>query len=124
MPALQVKDCPQGVIDQLRLCAANEDRSMAQQTVHILKRYLRLYQENRRADDPEAAIFAQEPEDEKAKTERERQARIKEREELFAKIRAQKPIIIPEDFPSAVEIIRQGREERTARIMPEGGLAK
>jgi hypothetical protein len=40
MPALQVKDCPIEVYERLRECAARENRSISQQTVTILEKYL------------------------------------------------------------------------------------
>ncbi|MDO4532522.1 MAG: hypothetical protein Q4C36_02245 [Coriobacteriia bacterium] len=42
MPALQVKDCPIEVYERLRECAAQENRSISQQTVTILEEYLAL----------------------------------------------------------------------------------
>ena len=37
MPALQVKDCPASVYEQLRACADEENRSIAQQTLTIIQ---------------------------------------------------------------------------------------
>ena len=45
MPSLQIKDCPQGIYDDLKLCALREDRSMAQQALHIIREYLKAYGE-------------------------------------------------------------------------------
>ena len=38
------------------------------------------------------------------------------RKQIFEEIRQLGPVEIPPDFPSIVEIIRQGREERDARL--------
>lgn len=40
MPALQVKDCPIEVYEELRRCAARENRSISQQALTILEDYL------------------------------------------------------------------------------------
>jgi plasmid stability protein len=50
MPALQIKDCPQPVYDALKFSAAEDDRSMAQQALHIIKAYLAA-RDNHSADD-------------------------------------------------------------------------
>lgn len=40
MPALQVKDCPTEVYEELRRCATRENRSISQQVLTILEDYL------------------------------------------------------------------------------------
>ena len=40
MPALQVKDCPTEVYEELRRCASRENRSISQQALTILEDYL------------------------------------------------------------------------------------
>lgn len=45
MPALQVKDFPSDLYDDLRECAAGQDRNISQQTLHILREYLRAYKQ-------------------------------------------------------------------------------
>ena len=40
MPALQVKDCPTEVYEELRRCASLENRSISQQALTILEDYL------------------------------------------------------------------------------------
>ena len=37
MPALQVRDFPDDLYAELKNCAAEEDRSISQQTVHIAR---------------------------------------------------------------------------------------
>ena len=39
MPALQVKDCPTEVYEELRRCASRENRSISQQALTILEDY-------------------------------------------------------------------------------------
>ena len=40
MPALQVKDFPDDIYEQLRVVAAEENRSISQQTLVIIKEFL------------------------------------------------------------------------------------
>ena len=37
MPALQVRDFPEELYNQLRSCAAEQDRSISQQTTYVLR---------------------------------------------------------------------------------------
>lgn len=46
MPALQVKDFPADLYEDLRACAAENDRSISQQTTSILRSYLAAYKRN------------------------------------------------------------------------------
>ena len=98
MPALQIRELPQGTYDALKLRAEREHRSMAQQATVAIEEHLRLVP---RASEPRRLT-----------EEEERQARIAKRKALFAEIDAMPKIELPEDFPSVVEIIHQAREER------------
>ena len=99
MPALQIRDLPQGTYDALRLRAAREHRSLAQQATVAIEEHLRLI--------PGCANR------ERTLTEEEeRQARIAKRKALFAEIDAAPTIEIPEDFPSPAEIVRELRDSR------------
>lgn len=99
MPALQIRDLPQGTYDALRLRAEREHRSLAQQATVAIEEHLRLI--------PGGTVR------ERALTEEEeRQARIAKRKALFAEIDAAPKIDIPDVFPSVVEIIHEAREER------------
>ena len=103
MPALQIRDLPQGTYDALKRRAEREHRSLAQEATVAIEEHLRLV--------PGGAAR------ERALTEEEeRQARIARREALFAEIHALPKVEIPDDFPSVVEIIREGREERLAHL--------
>lgn len=124
MPALQVKDFPSDLYDDLRECAAGQDRNISQQTVHILREYLRAYKQlgssiswKASGSEPEAS---RKPAFEicaggKA-LDQETRMRIERRKRAFEKIDAlSKPGSLSSE-PSAAELIRQMREERDARI--------
>lgn len=123
MPALQVKDFPSDLYDDLRECAAGQDRNISQQTVHILREYLRAYKhlgesvawkagetEPEASRKPALEIYA----GSKA-LDQETKMRIERRRRAFEKIESlPKPELSGND-PSAAELIRQMREERGAR---------
>ena len=108
MPALQIRDLPQGTYDALKWRAEREHRSMAQEATVAIERHLQLV-----PGEPQMMGY-----DRRALTEEEeRRARIAKRERIFAEIhdilgRAE----IPDDFPDPVEIIHEGRRERDARF--------
>ena len=105
MPALQVKDCPSDVYERLRACAAEENRSISQQALTIIENYLRMREEHA-APEPKPirfrSYYVQEDDgiDYAAKHAR-----------VFEEIHKLRPIPIDEDRPSAVELLRQIREE-------------
>lgn len=45
MSALQVKDFPRDLYEELGVCAETQDRSLSQQTMHILREYLHAYRQ-------------------------------------------------------------------------------
>ena len=99
MPALQIRDLPQGTYDALKLRAEREHRSLAQQATVAIEEHLRLI--------PGGTVR------ERALTEEEeRQARIAKRKALFAEIDAAPKIDIPDDFPTPAEIVRELRDSR------------
>ena len=99
MPALQIRDLPQGIYDALKLRAEREHRSLAQQATVAIEEHLRLI--------PGGTAR------ERALTEEEgRQARIAKRKALFAEIDAAPKIDIPDDFPTPAEIVRELRDSR------------
>ncbi len=108
MPALQIRDLPQGTYDALKWRAEREHRSMAQEATVAIERHLQLV-----PGEPQMMGYER-----RALTEEEeRRARIAKRERIFAEIhdilgRAE----IPDDFPDPVEIIHEGRRERDARF--------
>lgn len=127
MPALQVRDCPAPLYEELRQCAAEQDRSIAQQTLYVLRRYLRWYNavgkyEAQRAD-IEDSLFADKVDHgprivSVSWEEQERQARINKRKALFARMEEhwgdRKDPLRDVDF---AETIREMREERTNHIL-------
>lgn len=103
MPALQIKDCPQDVYDRLKQCAAEEDRSMTQQALHIIRKFLDM-----RAVQNGYEGFTGTVTDEL----RER-ARVEKRRQLLESIGNNKPITeVPEGYESVAEMIRADRESR------------
>ena len=126
MPALQVRDCPEPLYEELRLCAAEQDRSISQQTLYVLRRYLSWYRAVGRYEErqPEVlgAPFAEGKSREPRivpldREEQERQARIRKRKALFTQIEAHRKDWGDQPFPDAAQMIREMREERTDHIL-------
>lgn len=116
MPALQVKDFPDDLYEELRECAAQECRSVSQQTIYGLREFLRMHKAYQSVKNALwATPYVTDLLDEEG--EQERLKRAKKRRDLLERIRERGPIDIPNDFPSAAEIIREMREERTDRIL-------
>lgn len=119
MPALQVRDFPDELYEQLKAYAASQHRSVAQQTIVAVEQMLahpeashywngeRLYRAVRPIPDYD--------------TEEERAARIEKRKKLFAEI-AKNKANYPDDMPSAVEMVHEGRRERDRQISGSLGL--
>lgn len=99
MPALQIRDLPQGLYDELKLRAAREHRSLAQQATVAIEQHLRL-------------VPSVEQSTRSLTGEEERQARVAKRKAIFARIDAMPKVEIPEDFPTPEEIIRELRDSR------------
>ncbi|HBO61199.1 MAG TPA: argininosuccinate lyase [Olsenella sp.] len=99
MPALQIRDLPQGLYDELKLRAEREHRSLAQQATVAIEEHLRMVPP---AEQPARQLTEEE----------ERQARIAKRKAIFARIDAMPKAEIPEDFPTPEEIIRELRDSR------------
>ncbi len=122
MPALQVKDFPSDLYEELRECAARQDRSISQQTVHVLREYLRAYRQGggsagwvvRPAVEQSGA-----PAHQKSRAEETPEERAERRRKVFERIHAMPKIEIPDDFPEPAEIVRQMREDRDDQIVPE-----
>ena len=88
MPALQIKDCPQDVYDRLKICAMEEDRSMSQQALHILRTFLRM-----------RAVSGYEGFASAVEEELKEQARIEKRRKLLAALRLRSHATQSEDPP-------------------------
>lgn len=108
MPALQIRDLPQGTYDALKWRAEREHRSMAQEATVAIERHLQLV-----TGEPQMMGYER-----RALTgKEERQARIARRERIFAEIHdILGRVENPDDFPDPVEIIHVGRRERDARL--------
>jgi len=106
MPALQVRDFPDELYEELKRCAANEHRSIAQQTVVAVRDYL-ASRERAARDVPQGAgpattVVSSPSRDLLARRHREAWDRVHELPRFD----------VPEDFPSTVEILRELREDR------------
>lgn len=114
MPALQVKDCPDNVYEKLRKCAADENRSISQQTLTILEQYLGLR---------DGGTFPAQGPRERASTiapakvgffraeDRDGASFLARRQKAFERIHELSPIPIDGGCPSTIELLAQSREE-------------
>ena len=106
MPPLQVKDCPDSVYEQLRICAAEEHRSISNQALTIIEDYLEarskgLLSASRTSGKNKVVVYRKEGEVNYAE----------KRRKLFAEIRKMRKIPISEDRPRADIMLAQIREE-------------
>ena len=114
MPALQVKDCPSDVYERLRACAAEENRSISQQALTIIEDFLDM-RAAQAARPTRTARTASGPKPTRSRsyyTQADdgvdyaaKHARV------FEEIHKLRPIPIDESRPSAVELLRQIRQE-------------
>lgn len=104
MPALQVRDFPEDLYEKLKVLAAREHRSVAQQTIVAVEAMVSEEYAPAKGESARALYLDFD-------TEAKRAARIKKRKELFERSKAH-PLSLPPDAPSPVDIVRQGREER------------
>ena len=121
VPALQVRDFPDGLYERLKTCAALEHRSIAQQTVALVEESL-----NMRAgyywDGKMLHRIGRQPTVIDFDTASARAARIEKRKAIFAEI---ENIEWRGPKPTAEEIvatIREGHEERDERILQAAGF--
>lgn len=120
MPALQVKDFPDDLYEELRECATEECRSVSQQTIYVLREFLRYRKAYGSAKNAlwAAPLVADLLTDEE---EAKRLARVAKRKRIMERIEARGTIEVPDDFPDPAEMIRQMREERTNQILEAVG---
>ena len=121
MPALQVRDFPDDLYERLKEYAADQHRSVAQQTIVAVEQMLA------RADEPGyhwdgERLRCPRPRYFDFDTEAARAERAKRRKELFAEIRKLPKFDVPDGFPDAAEMIRQDREERVNHILGTVGI--
>lgn len=122
MPVLQVKDFPADLYEELRACAVVQDRNISQQTVHIVREYLRAYRQAGSSaswvvrpaiDRPDGQLCAKSCVDETP------EERIERRRKVFEAIDAMPKFEVPDGFPEPAELIQEMREERDDQIVPE-----
>ena len=119
MPSLQVRDLPESLYEELRRCAVEQDRSISQQTVHLLRASLeayRLRQENlgqMLAHDEGVALIIQFLTMRSPHEDDQVAARIKRRKETFACI-DKAPLPSVGEFADPAAVIRAMRDERDA----------
>ena len=116
MPALQVRDFPDDLYEQLKAYAASQHRSIAQQTIVAVEQMLEAADAQHYWDGHDLHRLERRPRYSDFDTEAKRAVRIEERTELFAESDKLPRLDVPDDFPDTVELIRQGREERDAII--------
>lgn len=121
MPALQVRDFPDELYEQLKAYAASQHRSVAQQTIVAVEQMLEAADAQHYWDGRELHRLERRPRYLDFDTETERAARIEKRKALFAEI-AKNKANYPDDMPSAVEMVHEGRRERDRQISDSLGL--
>lgn len=115
MPALQIKDCPADVYEQLRACAAEQNRSISQQTLTIIQEYLARYNSGEIA----AAAFERGASGEQGRmvsvrplyAERKDGGYLERRNKAFERLSKLPPIPISDRSPRADILLAQVREE-------------
>lgn len=120
MPALQVKDFPEDLYEDLKEYAAEDCRSVSQQTLYILREYSRYRKIHGLVGN--ALWAAPLVGDRGMGNDRAGQAaRIEKRRRIRERIDKRGPVEVPADVPDAAELIRQGRDERMDQILEAEG---
>lgn len=122
MPALQVRDFPDDLYEQLKTYAASQHRSMAQQTIVAVEQMLEAANASHYWDGETLHRLERRPHYFDFDTEAQRSARIEKRKALFEEISALPKVDIPSDFPNSVQLVREGHEERDRRILEATGF--
>ena len=123
MPALQVRDFPDDLYEQLKEYAASQHRSIAQQTIVAVEQMLATAESGEYYwDGKKLYCPPSRPRFFDFDTEAKRAERIKKREELFKEIgklewRGPKPTA-----DEIVELVHEGRRERDRQISDVLGL--
>ena len=119
MPALQVREFPDDIYEELKAAAAREHRSIAQQTIICVERFLREASARERKIENEGCWHRVTPHSSYQQDEstREREARITKRRETFRRIDAFPKLDLPNGALGPVDIIRGMREERDTQIL-------
>lgn len=122
MPALQVRDFPDDLYEELKAYAERHRRSVAQQTVVAVETMLHAGQG---VPEDDGLHIASKPEPEGTRyldisTEAEKALRREKRKYIFKQIEATR-MDIPAGFPHPADVVREGREERSEdfdRLIP------
>ncbi|MDR1014383.1 MAG: hypothetical protein LBL86_05320 [Coriobacteriales bacterium] len=107
MPALQVRDFPASLYDELKARAKREGRSLSQQTIVAVREHLAVsplqlqLQPQLPPSDPGFPVRAE-----------DETQRVARRKALFAEMDKRPRIELPPDFPSSAEIVREIRDAR------------
>lgn len=120
MPALQVRDFPDDLYEQLKEYAARQHRSIAQQTIVAVEQMLATSNATHYWDgDVLYRVVRSRPDYD---TEEERAARIEKRKKLFAEIDAMEWKGPKPTSDEIVAIVHEGREERTRTTLEACGF--
>jgi hypothetical protein len=104
MPSLQVRDFPVDLYEGLKSRAKQEHRSISQQAIVAIREHVA--DGVRRAQDISLNSSPRCVDNEDAR------ARIERRKRILAEIHATPKPKLPPDFPSTLELLHEGREER------------
>lgn len=105
MPALQVKDCPESVYDELRICARDENRSISQQALTIIEEYLGFRNSTSNIEQTPQTKFPVQNKKEDSINYVEKRLRI------FEDLAKLPPLNNTKNMPSMAELVRQSRDE-------------
>lgn len=113
MPALQVRDFPSDLYEELKLSAEQDHRSIAQQTIALINDSLR----NARAQSTTPAISTHRmppwiPQSESPTQQKER---LNRREALLSHLLSD-PVIPSKKSPNPVSIVQESRDERNREL--------
>ena len=114
MPALQVRDFPDDLYEQLKAYAASQHRSMAQQVIVAVEQML-AHPQTSHYWDGERMYRAVRPIPD-FDTEEERAARIEKRKKLFAEIEKMNWGGPKPTADEIVELVHEGRRERDRQM--------
>ncbi|MDU6010930.1 MAG: argininosuccinate lyase [Slackia sp.] len=119
MPALQVREFPDDIYEELKAAAAREHRSIAQQTIICVERFLREASARERKIENEGCWHRVTPHSPYQQDEslQKREARIAKRQEIFRRIDALPKLDLPNGALGPVDIIQGMREERDTQIL-------
>lgn len=119
MPALQVREFPDDIYEELKAAAAREHRSIAQQTIICVERFLREASARERKIENEGCWHRVTPHSPYQQDEslQKREARIAKRQEIFRRIDTLPKLDLPNGALGPVDIIQGMREERDTQIL-------